>query len=251
MSKHDEISTTYFPEAIVDNALFALEISEGLHYRKTGKPVSVAERERCIVAISMLFISFEGAFNRIIYFLINDEHTSDKYMALKDVGPPQERLKGLLDNTVISRKLVERFKEGLVLRNAIAHGHLYRTGRDIHRKLSSTSKIVLDDNNRNYSNYVNPRTFRTRNLKLHVVPSEVGISDLYQILKLWNAIYRRLNSIHGSIAWLQGYIFPDYTAHLKLNDQEDKLRELENKLIGHDDGSLTELLFLFDSKYRR
>lgn len=131
------------------------------------------------------------------------------------------------------------------------HGHLYRTGRDIHRKLSSTSKIVLDDNNRNYSNYVNPRTFRTRNLKLHVVPSEVGISDLYQILKLWNAIYRRLNSIHGSIAWLQGYIFPDYTAHLKLNDQEDKLRELENKLIGHDDGSLTELLFLFDSKYRR
>lgn len=67
----------------------------------------------------MLFISFEGAFNRIIYFLINDEHTSDKYMALKDVGPPQERLKGLLDNTVISRKLVERFKEGLVLRNAM------------------------------------------------------------------------------------------------------------------------------------
>jgi hypothetical protein len=46
MISHDEISTTYFPELIVDNTLFALEIAGGLYFRKAGAPVSVAERER-------------------------------------------------------------------------------------------------------------------------------------------------------------------------------------------------------------
>lgn len=248
--KHNEISTTYFPEVIVDNALFALEYSGGLRFRRAGLPVSAAERERCITAISMLFISFEGAFNRIIYFLINDDSTATSYMRLKDEGSAAERLSGLLDNTNISGKLLDRFKESLVLRNAISHGHLYETGRNIHRRVSSTSKIVLKDNNKSYVKYVNQKTFRTKNLRLHVVPSEVGISDLYQILMLWNSINKRLIHIHGSIARLQGYIFPDYTAHLKATGQDDKIRELENKLIGHDDGSLTELLYLFDGKYR-
>ena len=181
---------------------------------------------------------------------MNDPQTAAKYTPLKDIASTADRLEGLLDNTAISKKLVDRFKECLVIRNAIAHGHLYETGRNIHRRLSSTSMVVLDDKNRSYTKYVNPKTFRTNNLRLHVVPSEVGIGDLYQILKLWNLIYKRLVKIHGSIAHLQGYIFPDYTAHLKVEGREDEIRELENKLIGFDDGSFTELLYLFDGKYR-
>lgn len=230
----------------MDNTLFALDISGGLVFRKTGAPVSVAERERCVTAITMLFISFEGYFNRIIYLLINDTTTSAKYLPLKDESNTATRLKGLLDDTAISRKLVDRFKESLVLRNAIAHGHLYETGRNRYRRFSVINKVVLDDNNRNYTTYVNPRTYRTHNLRHHVVPSEIGISDLYQVLKLWNAINKRLNKIHGDKAWLQGYIFPDYTNYLQANGRASEVGPLENRLIGRDDGSFTELLWLFD-----
>jgi hypothetical protein len=195
----------------------------------------------------MLFISFEGMFNRVIYFLSNsgDPAISSRYIHLKDEGSAAKRLEGLLDNTNISRRLVERFKESLVIRNAIVHGHLYETSRNIHRRISRTDKVVLDDKNRNYTDFVNPKSLRTRNLRLHVVPSEIGISDLYQLLKLWNRIYLRLNRIHGSIAWLQSYIFPDYSSYLKLNGREDEFNKLENRLIGLDDASFSEVLGLF------
>lgn len=246
MSNNTEISTTFFPEIIVDNALFALDYSGGLVFRRTGAPVSAAEKERCITAIIMLFISFEGYFNRIIYLLINDPSTSSQYLTLKDESNPAFRLRGLLDNTAISKKMVDRFKEALVIRNAIAHGHLYETSRNRHRQYSAINKIVLDDHNPNYSTHVNPRTYRTRNLRLHVVPSEIGISDLYQVLKLWNSINKRLNKIHGHKAWLQGYIFPDYTNYLKASGRTNEIELLENRLLGRDDGSFTELLWLFD-----
>ena len=250
MTNNNEISTTYLPEIIVDNTLFALDFSGGLVFRITGSPVSAAEKERCITAISMLFISFEGYFNRIIYLLINDSFTLSKYDTLKDEPNTATRLKGLLDDTKISQKLVERFKESLVIRNAIAHGHLYETKRNVHRRFSVINKIVLDDNNRNYRTYVNQKTFRTNNLRLHIVPSEIGISDLYQILKLWNAIYNRMIKLHKNIAWLQGYIFPDYTAYLKVNGRDSEIDPLEQKLIGYDDGSFSQLLSLIDGRYR-
>lgn len=194
----------------------------------------------------MLFISFEGYFNRIFYLLINDPSTFNQYLTLKDESNTAARLRGLLDNTAISKKIVDRFNEALVIRNAIAHGHLYETSRNRHRQFSATNKIVLDDNNRNYVTHVNPRTYRTRNLRLHVVPSEIGISDLYQVLKLWNSINKRLNKIHGYKAWLQGYIFPDYTNYLQASGRTDEIGPLENRLICRDDGSFTELLWLFD-----
>lgn len=250
MTNNNEISTAYFPEIIVDNTLFAFDFAGGLVFRRTGLPVSAAEKERCITAISMLFISFEGYFNRIIYLLINNPSTSGRYNSLKDEPKTAARLKGLLDDTKISQKLVERFNESLVMRNAIAHGHLYETKRNMHRRFSVINKVILDDNNVNYKKYVNQRTFRTNNLRLHIVPSEIGISDLYQTLKLWNAIYKRMVKLHKNIAWLQGYIFPDYTAYLKVNGRDAEINSLERRLIGHDDGSFSQLLSLIDGHYR-
>jgi len=250
MKRHNEISTTFFPEFIADNTLFALEYSGGLYYRKRGQPVSIAERERCIAAIIMLFVSFEGYFNRIIYQLCNYSQRSDQYLNLQNVASPATRLEGILDKSQISIQLVERFKEGLVLRNAIAHGHLYETGRNIHRQISKINKVILDDKNNSYRKFVNENTLRTKNLRLHVVPSEIGISDLYQILKLWNDIYRRLNKIHPGASYLQNYIFPDYSDHLRAEGRLAELSALEDKLLGREDGGFTELLSLFDINNR-
>jgi hypothetical protein len=48
----------------------------------------------------------------------------------------------------------------------------------------------------------------------------------------------------------QGYIFPDYTAYLKVNGRDSEIDPLEQKLIGYDDGSFSQLLSLIDGRYR-
>jgi hypothetical protein len=93
---HVEISAVINLDAVQDNALFAMDVTGGIYKRKNGYPISVVEREHSTVALSQLFISFEGYFNRVIYLLSD----IDEYKKLSNEKNSAKRLEGLLSNSI-------------------------------------------------------------------------------------------------------------------------------------------------------
>lgn len=203
MPQHIEISATIALDQIADSALICAQVAKGFRIkRKSGYPVSVAEREQATNTLLLLFMSFEGYINRIIYLLSDENKLYQNYYNEPDIV---KRLEVLIGTKKSSKILTERFKESLALRNSIVHGHLYETRRTMQRKILQKSRLIMHPN-QTYKNYVNQNTFRTKSMHLNVIPSEIGVEDVYKMLLLWNKIYINLNNKFGNLAWLShGY----------------------------------------------
>lgn len=233
---HQEISTITTLNVVADYTLFALEIVPRRRARRLNSPISVAERENSIVAISQLMISLEGYINRVLYLLESDDPAYSASLLKRE---PADRLADILGSSRRAHSVLNKMKELLVTRNSIMHAHLYATERDQNRRILAIEKRILDSGNRSYRNLVDQNTYRTLKYKFHVVPSEIGFDDVFKGLELWNQIYRMIEQKHGrNVAYLPPYYPYGYRRFLSANHRSDEFDAIP---LDHD-GSFSSLI---------
>jgi len=94
--------------------------------------------------------------------------------------------------------LEKSLTEVFVLRDAIAHGHVWSlevSSHERHGEIPRSAALSAQYGNEQFKRRVNPTTRRTRALGLHVVPSAVGREE---VIKVLDVIHRVLNCLARS-----------------------------------------------------
>ena len=217
---HQEISVVTTLDVVADYALYASDYSGCILTRRTRKkPISVAENQASIVAISQLMISLEGYINRVLFLSEADVSVYDRKYC-------DQKLATLLSVGNSSKGLISHVNEALVVRNAIMHSHIYVSDRDPSRNIVSIEQSILDLTNKRYENAVNVKTFRTNILHLHVVPSEIGFDDVFKALKMWSQIYKQLQIRYKTDAYLPPYSARNFERFMKMGGRENDFKAI-------------------------
>jgi hypothetical protein len=91
--------------------------------------------------------------------------------------------------------LEKSLTEVFVLRDAIAHGHVWKlevSSHATHGQLLRSADLGTQYGNDNFKKRVHPKTRRTRALGLHVVPSAVGREEVVKVLEVIHRVLRFL-----------------------------------------------------------
>lgn len=91
--------------------------------------------------------------------------------------------------------LEKSLTEVFVLRDAIAHGHVWSlevSSHERHGHQLLSAKLGAEYGNRQFKSRVNPVTRRTRALGLHVVPSAVGRDEVIKVLDVIHKVLKFL-----------------------------------------------------------
>jgi hypothetical protein len=95
--------------------------------------------------------------------------------------------------------LEKSLTEVFVLRDAIAHGHVWQlevSSHERHGQLLRSAALGTQYGNEQFKRRVNPNTRRTRALGLHVVPSAVGREEVIKVLDVIHRVLKFLARSH-------------------------------------------------------
>lgn len=174
-------------------------------FAKKRFQTSMWEHSHAAAAIVLSVIGIEAYRNRI-YFLeksrINRRsvpYDLCQILAKKSAGFPTSKLRDLLT-------------EVFVVRDAIAHNHIYEVEVFSDQKkwtmLGHKQKLLKGYGfDSKYKSSVSPRTKKTNLLKLNVQPAKIGFEDIFKVLVVIDLLIRIMQNVLG------GTYIPFYVSH--------------------------------------
>ena len=198
-------------------------------FAKKRFQTSIWEHGHAAAAIILSVIGIEAYRNRI-YFLEKrgiDRRSSVtshlcNILAKKSISFPTSKLKPLLE-------------EVFVVRDVIAHNHIYQVNVYYDQgwmMLGHKQKLLEGYGfDSKYKSSVNPRTKKTKLLKLNVQPAKIGFEDIFTVLVVIDLLIKIMQQVFGA-----GYV-PFHVSH---------------KIGGYDAKNLSETLtYYFDDIPRK
>lgn len=167
---------------------------------------SRSENDYAVSVVLLLVVAFESFVGRVSYL---QSHLPDGIPRKRNICIP-DYIAALSKSYRLKNSLTEVF----ILRDAIAHGHIWELEVSDHQTNHKVlgSKLLPDYGDKKHTLVINPKTRKSSTLTLNLVPRAVGIRD---VRKVFDVVYRTLKFLAK-----KGLIEPQaFTYHARLNGE--------------------------------
>lgn len=204
------VGSTYLEFIIMDLMAKAFEAYKKLDFSRRHFQTSMWEHGHATAAIILSVIGIEAYRNRIFY-VEKDNVSRGNNAAANDLGDILSKK----NQSFPSSKLKQLLTEIFVIRDVIAHNHIYEV-----EVLSDQDWKMLGHKQRLLKGYgfdakykasVNSRTRKTKLLKFNVQPAKIGFEDLFKLLVV-------LDLLVGVTQNILGRVHIPFHVHYKIDD---------------------------------
>lgn len=166
-----------------------LDLTERLLQRERRKVTAarIGHRENgyALSVVLLLVVALESYVGRVSYLQSNLPKGGT-------AKPPRTTVPDYLAKLRKSFRLQKSLTEAFVLRDAIAHGHVWElqvSDHSVHGQVLRGAKLLPGYGDYKYQVALNPRTRRSSIGGLNLVPSAVGTNEVYKVLTLvWRTL---------------------------------------------------------------
>lgn len=192
------VGATYIEFIVMDLMSKTFEAYKKLIFSHRRFQNSMWEHGHATAAIILTAIGIEAYRNRI-YYVEKDNISRGNNAVSNDLGD----ILGRKNQAFPASKLKQLLTEVFVVRDVIAHNHIYEvevlTAHDW-KMLGHKQKLLKGYGfDRKYKVSVNPRTRKTRLLRLNVQPAKIGFEDLFKVLVVLDLLVGITQNVLGRV----------------------------------------------------